>query len=906
MSDALPTICSVQYLDPWAELPPGTPYSGVFVTVDPPESSANIFLAGRLLREGKPEAYGTGQSAGSVQILPHSPLSSGTQYRVQVQWLKTGTIPKEGDWSETNENIASSPVLTQSFEIIAGQVSDTQVTFSWRKPDNASQLSGVYAQIFDKSHIVKGLNYHFGTSTSISLTLKSIEAPYYLYFQGLQSVKPNPGSGGESFQAPYSIGPCSRGFPLPIEALSITSVTYDGFNVSATWEKLGEPSNDVDISYELLIVCNNVITAFPATAKGGVALLLQNSIHANSCQISARMNYGVIKGPQANPVTVETGIVSNVTQTTDPSTGIATLHWDDFNTAPAGCTVAYKLAFSTGSPAPVKGISYTLPSALTADEFNEVSIARVVTQTALGQIRTGPFSASYRLGTTQPTLLSATYDGSTIAITWEAMVEEVREYTLNLFSGSNTVATVSFRAQPGVTNFSFKPSENPHSITIVSTNTLTVTLQATLEGEAGPGLPTPVNILFIPCYFLSPTTTDTAYIYSATSLATISNPSTALTDITLYLPDIYTGTWGGKITHGPFTLNQNSEDNSANFPYTLTIGATARLFSTESIRTNIQTAYKNFLEKVETSSDGGPGVTPWGISVLQEAIARHMPQTFEETLYYNYGLNLISGAGTADLRPGMILRVIPSDFIVLPNSDTNPGIQYLDGYVNGSPLDYDISGYTSSSTDWAVGFDAFLSTLFSANVLTINPHIDNQGNEYMPGISEAADLYRNAPKSFYRLFIPGKLINPYPQIQNTSQPQSQFNLVSADSFTSLEGKTNPLTSNTNFYFTGRSILKLCIRVTINGNEHIVPIGTTVRNILERSGRVPPISTSSPSDLILEGITLNRAIGQTDTLGYKSIDVGRSYPVQLCSNVYKNNQTALDLPLLHGDILTFEL
>jgi hypothetical protein len=136
----------------------------------------------------------------------------------------------------------------------------------------------------------------------------------------------------------------------------------------------------------------------------------------------------------------------------------------------------------------------------------------------------------------------------------------------------------------------------------------------------------------------------------------------------------------------------------------------------------------------------------------------------------------------------------------------------------------------------------------------------------------------------------------------TTFTPSNFVLAAAPSYRTLQTTVNyPTGSNpTVAYFRGRSVVKLCIRVFINGVEDVVPIGTTVTNILERYGRQVP-----SAGVAFGGVQLQRASALAVN-ATAPFDAGASVPVRLDWNtlsVYGPANTALSLPLLHGDRLT---
>lgn len=926
MANNNPTISGVSYQNPWSPgLSDQTP-SGITISCDCPVTSSYVLVA-RLIQGERvlvmPEC--STPNPGQLTLMLPYPLADGFSSYVQCQFvpLSGNYIPQTiiAGVSWTNASTINIPVLASTLELSGGviEISGTTLnaTFSWANKFPVTAYVQMYA-----SEAVQTPTFVscFNNSLTYSYVGFSSAATYTAALRPLLPLNlpsSTPWPPNTTLPAPSTPTVVGSGitYTLPTQSPSITSVNYDGSTVSAAWTAPAVPDGAEPVSYELLLTCTSngvTSTSFPASSTGGTAPLPMPGSLSESYTVSARVKYGVIKGPSSSAVPVITGSVDNIVQSTDTSTGIATLTWNDisgFNTSNAnysGYTETFNLTFGSGTPITGNsGTSYSLTTQLTANAVNTVSVS--VTATSGTVTTTGPCSPWRRLGTSQPVLLSAEYDGTNISLSWQAMEGSVCGYTATLFV-NGTASTSAFSAPAGSTSLNFSPAT-----TISSSDTLTVTLQATMEGDAGPGLPTnPMPVSFTPAYFLAATgqTTTAPLIYTAPTLATLSQTQPAL--ITLFLPS---GSYlaAGKTLSQPvsssttsaiFTLaaNPTTNSNSTLYPYTLEINSTA--WNTNTIRASVQTAYTDLLTAAETA-----GVTPWGISVIQEAIARHMPQTFAETLYYSYGLNLTGGY--ADLRPGMILRVMPSDFMVVPGSDRDGNaMNYLNGYTNNAPIDYDIGSYTNG-TNWMVGFDAFISQLVAGGALTVSappnkPSLSAPTSLNMGGVAEVADLYfPGFQQPFYRLFIPTNLLTPTGPGSVISA--NQFVLAAAASYTDLEGASNIPDSAASStyaiaYFRGRAVIKLCIRVTINGNEAVVPIGTTVANILERAGRVPP-----KSGVQLGGLSLERAIGQTDSFGNSSCRVGRSYAVRFDYQTlatYGNGQSALDLPLLSGDILTF--
>jgi trimeric autotransporter adhesin len=88
-------------------------------------------------------------------------------------------------------------------------------------------------------------------------------------------------------------------------------------------------------------------------------------------------------------------------------------------------------------------------------------------------------------------------------------------------------------------------------------------------------------------------------------------------------------------------------------------------------------------------------------------------------------------------------------------------------------------------------------------------------------------------------------------------------------------------------------------VRVDGTDQVVPVGTTVGNLLDRLGRRAPGSPPA-----LRGVTLDRALGAA-VLDPAAYDAGASQPVRLGwrGAGYAPDGDVLSLPLLPGDRLS---
>jgi hypothetical protein len=317
------------------------------------------------------------------------------------------------------------------------------------------------------------------------------------------------------------------------------------------------------------------------------------------------------------------------------------------------------------------------------------------------------------------------------------------------------------------------------------------------------------------------------------------------------------------------------------------------------MRADVYTAYQTLLIKLEAG-----GAQGWGVMTVRQVIARMMPQTYDETGLYYYGLrypNSPQGVtlGSFDLMPGMILRVVSNDYLAVNNSS----VEYLNGYLNTANADYEIGSYYQGN-NWLLGFDSFISALVSKGALTVDtPTIDTTSAATVresPG-ADAADLYFSGfTQPFYRVFVPTKLSNA--TAQGTTVTTANFMIAAAINYTALSTMNNVVsTTNMLAYFRGRVVLKAFIRIYVNGIEKVVPVGTSLQNILESLGRDVPYTTTA-----LQGISLQRSLGNAVLDTTVPFNAGASYNVRVDwqqLEQYSPGYTGLAVPLVHGDIIT---
>ncbi|AUB75497.1 hypothetical protein B195_011830 [Pseudomonas sp. Lz4W] len=567
---------------------------------------------------------------------------------------------------------------------------------------------------------------------------------------------------------------------------------------------------------------------------------------------------------------------------TNPATQLATLNWSTI-----GAGVSYTLQFSDGSTQTSSTTHYVLsrPAGINAGLRYQIA----ATRTDNGVVVIGPFSAAASVPTAADMLIDARYDGESVRARWHAH-SGADAHVLSVYENAAPVASVTVNGTTGALAFNADPGKR-----------YTVYVQP--AGADGTGLAANAMALFVPAYFLSqqPATVATPYVYPASAQASlgssISNPPPR--EITLYLPQLgltADALGSESISVGPFTVAPFA---NAELPYTLTIATDAAVwsFDTTAVRTTLQSDYVQLLAKLEKPKEGLAGASPYGIYLVQSAIARMMPQTFDEQLYYNFGLSFSTRAGSAyvDLRPGMVLRVVLGDYVSI-NEQGLP--TWLNGYAGASVVDFDIGSYHTNGA-WRVGFDGFLNELAAHNALQVEKPFQSMSGTGQSGVAAAADLYFSQfQQPYYRVFLPASLLSPS-STSSGNQANLNFAIVAAQSFTAInDAKPDPQQFST-VYFRGRTTLEVMIRVQLDGNERQVPVGTRLGNLLEeRQLRPSTVGRSA-------GLRLLRASGAGQTATSAADSLGVQLEVMLDwqgGTVYAPGSgfDGYSLPLLAGD------
>ncbi len=817
--------------------------------------------AGEVQSQMVPSASATG---GTLAL--GAPLSENLSYSFQVIAEGTG-----GAGVASN----AAPVITTIPVLLGADYNDLSVGFGWMMTYN-SAVTGFTIQVLSlDSGVQKTADITGGNSTSGDITLTSVLNTGLAWVCRI-IAKGDPGA----------ISAQTGDTPLPVVPVEPLAASASLDSVSLSWT----PVTPVPQAYVATLYSGSDAAAGAETGGTSASLPLTQGLTAPTVRIRSRL--GVALGPEGDAVAVIYAAPRFTKLVTDTVTGEAVLHWS----AVADAT-AYLLSFSNGDAAGPASNSYTLPEPLPTNAALSVTARAQVT--VGGVTSTGPSSPAFDLASQPPDLIQSGYDGVSVSVEWYPVAGASGYVISVLKNGNPDTAEEHFEAPGDATSgsWAYTPADQAASYSVVVQASFQTGSANASTGPSSAALP-----LFASGFFTStePASTAYPYLYPANSLATVTTPGA---DIYLYLPEIG-GTaplTGLPVTEDPFTLEANPDSGTATaWPYRLTLAANSSVwtFDATPIRATVRAAYIAFLQAAETA-----GAAPWGVQTLQDSISRYMPQTFQEILYYGYGLSFPSQEtgvtqGYTDLRPGMVLRVIAEPYQTVTQSSS---LQWSNGYVGGPVVDYDVGSFIDSSGAITTGTDTFIGQLVAGGAMTVNPPPSHVSTQQAGGIADAADMYfAGFRTNFFRLFPPTTLAgasDPCP----TNTPNN-FVIAAASSFSDLQLASNVPGGNLPVvYFRGRSVLRPCLRTVLNGIQMTVPVGTTVGNLLAQAGRA-----TSPTALAMTGLTLQRGLGAAVTDASAPLSTAAFYPVRFdwkTQASYGPGWSPLSLPLLPGDIVS---
>lgn len=676
-----------------------------------------------------------------------------------------------------------------------------------------------------------------------------------------------------------ALGPPSASASVLTTELTMTSALYDGATLTAGWSGAGSGASVV------VVVSSGAqsVAQFLATGSSGSFGIDLSETEAYS--VTAFVTSGIASAAPASAVAViaASPSVSNIAADSDDV--VVTI------TPPA------QTAGITGYQA-----SLYLGTALVAGPVNATSTAGVVSATLTYSVQpqlaysvlvnaigataanySGPLSEAFPVISAVVASVDSDYDGTNVIAAWSPVAADgVTGYRMTV---------LQLPAKTSVGSFDTASTEAAVTVSLALGTDYAVVVQALGAGGIGPQSAQSNPLAHSVGYFFPDSaTSEYAYLFRGD----IRGP--AVDNVTLYLPDIFLNPLSANLVSGGFEISATAQGTA--LPYQLTVdisgSPSAWTMTGNGIRPLLQADIQNLYSQV------APLAQPGGLALLQQVIAAGLPFNFAESLYYAYGLD--GQNGFVDLQPGMRLRIDYENYQLTTN---NSASNKLNGYAGTSTSYYDIVAMTTVGAYLPVAFDAFLAQLAVptavANTGGAGGIIDLQGPAYV--------------LPYFRLFYPPT----FPSSDSAGALGSGQNAVilGASTYASLAAATTQYLIDQTFtgvggivwtYFRGRAALMIEIQVFVNGVPVWVPLGTSVGQLLQRSGALPFNEATTVSSF-----AYHRSLGNvvdTPAQVVPVYELGRSNVVHFGFNAldqvqYTGGLTPFDLPVLMGDSLTLE-
>ncbi len=512
--------------------------------------------------------------------------------------------------------------------------------------------------------------------------------------------------------------------------------------------------------------------------------------------------------------------------------------------------------------------------------------------------QTGPSSPPVEVVVSDVNITDVYYDGAQVSAAWDVLMGSgITGYQVDLWAEGNTHALAST-----TTN-----SNNATLIATLANNTnyeVTVTpISNSSQGTAS----TPASVPLQGYYFSDVSESNTPYLLRSEKIPAVPNAKPA---IALWLPNLFTTLPEG-ITL-PASIDPNAagvpfgieKTGNATLPYQLKAVANSAIwtFGSDNIRAAIKTQFQTMMNALE-----GLGLLPGAWWEVQQTFVQGMPLTFDETLYYAYGFDPINRS--VNLQPGMRVTFDFEAHQFVGSEDTD-----LNGFVGGGASQYNLGSY-----HYTIQGNEYLETGFSNFLSQLPIEVDNN----VGGGGGAIDMYANGfRKPYYKLLYPTTINSS--DGNGSSNASTNVSILAADTMANLETYAQSRNFNTLpatvalTFFRGRVVITPEVRVLVNGAPTYVPVGSSVRQLVEQFTSLPytkgladqTTAGYGSAGIVVTNIAYKRSTGKVVTAPFAAgatYTFGQSAPVQFSYQQlveYENGSDFFDLPVLHGDTLTF--
>ncbi|MFT4847686.1 MAG: hypothetical protein ACI83B_000207 [Sediminicola sp.] len=689
-----------------------------------------------------------------------------------------------------------------------------------------------------------------------------------------------------------AIGPFNKNVAyrdIITQKATITNAKYDGQSLIVSWNGLPIPI----IGYYLNIY--NSYEIIHSTISSGTNMAIPVTLNPNETYTALMQAAGEnSSGPLGDSVQLiaESPVIETITYDNNQ---LLTVTWGAANWASSFVLHLYNedikiTKFSPSYSGKISGSGTII--------LDQTKVYNVRVEGIKGKI-TGPLSAPELVITAEPKMTSTSYQSGNVLASWNGINQDVvNGYNIGIFTAGNNTP-IAQNAVP--------VNEGTVATTLTEGTTYEVKIQAIGNKTIGPWSPSMNPWQIDSGYYFSEYKDDIQpYLFRAQNV-----PPSPNTAFELYLPQIFNkqpnplplGLTAPTNPNSPFVMSVNVADKTLPYKISVSKEATNDAWNFTqnglAIRTELSDDYNAFITAL---SGVDKGMLPGTIPYLNQLIARGLPLTYAETLFYSYGFN--PSKRYVSLQAGMRITLSYSEYQFIGPGGTSP---LLNGYVGSGSVSYVMGSYLSGSDQGTqkldIGFSNFL------NQLAIETH-SNVG-----GGSSVLDTYiTGASEPYYRIFYPTSFLSA--DEAGSLNPSQNISIVVSSDFAKMKAATDAWNNGQPFpgdvlvtFLRGRATVVPEIKITVSGQEQWVPIGTTLRNILDEFAAVPfRPATGSIDGWQTTNIQLSRTVDSVinkTTEVETAYSVGRSNPIAISHAkivCYTNGQDNFDLPLMQGDTI----
>lgn len=321
------------------------------------------------------------------------------------------------------------------------------------------------------------------------------------------------------------------------------------------------------------------------------------------------------------------------------------------------------------------------------------------------------------------------------------------------------------------------------------------------------------------------------------------------------------------------------------------------------------TVFRTQVEALEVTSSAAAqgGLIRGGASLLLNRVATNMPLRFDEILTYLYGFN--ASLQYVDVLPGMTLRAEWAGYQFC-NGPGGLGAG-LNGFVNSGTSRF----HVTRRPDYTLSLDAFLAQ-FSVPGYSLTPPSTSPPPPCPLFAAGLIDLNVSVnARRHLRIFFPKTIVDSSNIDNSGTSSQMSSRLIGADTYADIEAATEDIVAGNfgcgvaspgnqpivSIVFTGRVAVIPEISFFFDGVTTTVPLGTTLRNVLNRVADPAPDqffnSQSSTMYVKMSRWTQNGGPPtQAGSNNYAQVDISFNQPPASIGPL----GDCFDVPLVKGD------